>query len=169
MTKQSLTQKELKELLHYDPDTGVFRWLSNHGNQVYSGDIAGYLDKTNCYVQIRLNYKLYMAHRLAFLYMTGEFPSIHTDHINHIRNDNRWINLRHITQQENQKNHKRHKDNKSGVMGVGWKNDRNKWRVRISVSTKEVHLGYFNDWFDAVCARKAAEFKYGFHPNHGLM
>ena len=166
MTKQILTQAELKEQLHYNPETGLFTRLVANSNSVNIGDIANNLDRYG-YIQISINNKNYKAHRLAFLYIEGELPPEQVDHINHIRNDNRWINLRKVTNQENQKNRTISKNNTSGVVGVVWYKRDKIWKAQIKINGKNKHLGYYAYKSEAAKARKAAEKKYGFHINHG--
>jgi hypothetical protein len=96
-----ITQKYLKEIVHYDPDTGIFTWTINR-KKVSAGAVAGH--NCNGYVSLSINNKNYRAHRLAFLYMTGEWPEFVVDHVNRIRSDNRWCNLRDVTQQVNSTN-----------------------------------------------------------------
>lgn len=98
--------------------------------------------------------------------MTGEWPN-EIDHINHVRDDNRWINLRDGTRSDNQKNASMRTDNKSGFLGVSWSNEVNKWRAQAMVNHKVKSLGYFDDKFEAICARASANNKYGYHENHG--
>lgn len=129
----------LKEYLNYNPITGEFRWLKSNSNRVHVGDLAGYLD-TKGYITIRYFGKLYQAHRLAWLYMTGEFPNI-IDHINRNRKDNRFENLRDVSASQNNMNSKTRIDNTSGIRGVS--KFRNKWRARSSIKGKEKHLGIY--------------------------
>jgi len=166
MTDQILTQERLKELLHYNPETGVFTWIAKVAQGVNVGDIAGSTD-TYGHIQIKIKYKIYLAHRLAFLYMTGAFPPVHTDHINHNPADNRWLNLRPVTHQENHHNRIISENNTSGINGVSWMKRNKKWRVRINIDGKLVHLGLYRELSDAAKARKEAEIKYGYHENHG--
>ena len=121
---KTLTQNRLKELLHYDPETGIFTWrVSRRGAK--SGSVAGVHD--NGYIRIKIDYELYLAHRLTFLYMEGYFPEYHVDHKNRIRDDNRWSNLRHVSRQCNQRNASIAKDNTSGITGVCWHKNNKKW------------------------------------------
>lgn len=165
MTKQIITQTRLKELLYYNKQIGIFVWkLIRPG--VKSGSIAGHVG-INGYVRIRVDGAEHCAHRLAFLYVEGDLPSIGVDHVNGNPSDNSWANLRQATQAENNKNRKIPKNNASGLMGVSWHKQRGKWRARINTREAEIRLGVFSDFFEAVCARKSAELKHGFHPNHG--
>jgi len=163
----TLTQKYLKELLHYDPETGIFTRLTKPANRVNIGDIAGSL-RPDGYLEIGVKGSRYLSHRLAFLYMTGEFPDKGIDHVNHQRGDNRWNNIRCATQQKNMRNASKSKANTSGVTGVYWRKDRNRWRAMIKVDNKQIYLGMFIDLEDAANARKLANKKYGFHENHGM-
>ena len=124
--------------------------------------------KNNVYIIINIGGKMHKSHRLAWLAFYGAWPKDGIDHINHIRSDNRIINLREATLAENGKNRTLGKNNKSGVYGVSWDNERNKWVSNIKVNSKTIFLGRFDSFFNAVCARKSAEVKYGFHSNHGI-
>ena len=99
--------------------------------------------------------------------MTGKWPNGEVDHINGIRDDNRWCNLRDVTKSENQRNAKIRKVNTSGFNGVDFHTKHNKWRARIYVDGRSELLGYFSNFFVACCVRKAAEQEHGYHPNHG--
>ena len=159
-----ITQERLKELLHYCPDTGIFTCAKDWG-RFRKGASAGSYDRG--YVKIYLHYKNYSAHRLAFLYMTGSLPANQVDHINQVRHDNRWKNLRDVTSQANNKNASMSSRNKSGMTGVCWSKSHRKWRSSIRVNNKSKCLGVFLDLNDAIEARKEANIKYGFHENHG--
>ena len=174
-----LDQKTLKELISYDPDTGVFTWLKRPRHHCKSdvscaifnsrsaGKKAGGICKGDGYVVIRVFSAHYKSHRLAFLYMTGSFPPEQCDHINGIRDDNRWANLRPVSHAENGRNQRIPSNNTSGVRGVCWHKETKKWRATIRVDDKFKYLGVFSEKSDAIAVRKAAEKKYGFHPNHG--
>jgi hypothetical protein len=130
-----ITQEELKELLSYDQDTGIFTWNKSKkqaGTLTYSG-----------YKRIIIKNKSYYAHRLVWLYVNGYMPD-YVDHINMNRSDNRLCNLRKATNAENQCNKKITKNNTSGVKGVSWFARDNNWRARIQFDGKHIHLGYFN-------------------------
>jgi len=156
-----MTQKKLKKLLSYNPETGFFIRLSGRDK----GKIAGGARKDG-YCRISINNKRYYSHRLAWLYMYGE--NIKTiDHINHNPSDNQINNLREVTHRDNCKNRKIFSTNSSGQMGVSWYKRTLKWRAFIQVEEKEVHLGYFIEYHEAVNVRKLAEVTYGYHKNHG--
>lgn len=164
---EELTQERLKQLLHYDPDTGVFTWIANVNRMARIGDVAGSVNKVYEYVYIQVLKKKYRAHRLAWLYVHGSFPKNEIDHIDHDRLNNRIDNLRDVTRQENKKNTSISSSNTSGFMGVCWDNSVEKWMVTISISGKRKTLGRFTNINDAIEARKAANIKYGYHENHG--
>jgi len=162
-----LTQERLKELLHYDKDTGVFTRKIKLANGIQVGDIAGCVDGVNGYIVIIIDGKNYRAHRLAWLYVNGGFPKEQIDHISHDRTDNKIANLRSVTNQENQMNKSMLKNNTSGFTGVYWHKPTNKWQSQIMINGKYKHLGYFTNKNDAIKARKEANIEFGFHQNHG--
>lgn len=159
-----LTQEELKKYLHYNPDTGIFTWVNRckYGG-VKAGDIAGYQDKFG-YCRIKLNNKNYRSHRLAWLYMTGLFPVDMIDHINSIKNDNRFINLREASNQENHFNVPKRRDNTSGYKGVSWHKGSNRWQANATIDKKYKHLGRFDipelasQAYQEFCAKHHGEF-----------
>ena len=161
-----VTQESLKDIFSYNPDDGLFTRAKKTSASVFIGDIASCVN-CNGYMVIRIEGVNYQAHRLAWLYMYGEWPDGQIDHINHDRTDNRLINLRTVSQQENTKNRSISSNNKSGITGVCWSKRWSNWRVQISNKKKNIALGHFSDKFEAVCARKSAENKYGYHTNHG--
>ena len=162
---KELTQERLKELLDYDPVTGLFVRKVERGGQK-AGVVAGNIDNLG-YIRVNVDYKAYRCHRLAFLFMEGVFPPDQVDHINHDRTDNRWDNLRHVTVQENQRHCAIRSTNKSGVTGVHWNKEKESWDSYINVDMKRIHLGRTSDKEEAIRWRKAAEVKYGFSPYHG--
>lgn len=159
--KEKLTQERLKELLSYDPETGIFIWKIKI-KSVKKEDIAGCIDKKN-YRVIRINGKNYFAHRLAFLFMEGYFPENDTDHIDRDKNNNKWNNLREVSHTCNMRNRNIMSNNKSGITGVLFDNNSKKWRAFIKIGNL-IRLGSFNNIIDAVKARWEAEVKYNF-PN----
>lgn len=150
-----ITQIRLRELLEYAPETGEFIWKVSHP-RAGAGAAAGATDHYG-YVVIRLDKRLYKAHRLAWLYVHGEWPSQNIDHINRVKNDNRIANLRLADQSVNMHNVDARVSSKSGVAGVTWRADRKKWNARIKVGYKNFNLGLFDDMAAAVAARRRAE------------
>ena len=153
-----LTQARLKELLSYDPDTGVFVWIKKTNNRILIGSVAGSPDEGYWY--IRIDGKNHRAHRLAWLYVYGEFPDGFIDHMNRERADNRISNLRIATRSVNGQNRKIHNNNTSGIPGVCWHNRKQKWYAKVTNNRKHKHLGSFDTIEKAIAARKAAEKKF---------
>jgi hypothetical protein len=114
----TLTQESLKELLDYTPETGIFTWKIARCNAIKVGSRAGCLD-TSGYRRLNLNGKLWLEHQLVFLYMEGTIPK-EIDHINNVKSDNRYTNLRQCNRAQNQHNKGKQKRNTSGVKGVCW-------------------------------------------------
>lgn len=160
-----LTQAYLKSILNYDPETGVFVNRVDRAYNAKAGIEAGWAT-TGGYKSIVIKGKKHKLHRLAWLYTYGEWPK-YIDHINGDASDNRISNLRSIEKIENHKNMRRFSSNTSGVTGVNLDRSSNKWVAKIMVNYRAKSLGYYSDWFEAVCARKSAERLYGFHVNHG--
>ena len=141
MTAELITQEELKSILKYNPDTGVFTWLSTRGGRKV-GSIAG-AKHPKGYVRIQLKGTTNLAHRLAWLYMTGSWPTNDIDHINGTRDDNRFSNLREATRSENMQNIKPGTIyNCTGYMGV-YRN-REKFISRITINGVRKNLGTFD-------------------------
>lgn len=155
-----ITHEFLLSILRYEPDTGLFYWRVKRGNAgAFLGDVAGSLHPRG-HIFIRVG-KLYAAHRLAHFYMTKTWPPEQIDHKNGIKNDNRWINLRCVTNQENAQNQVHLRViNTSGHRGVSKHKGANKWAAYIRGGGKIIHLGYFHLLEDAVAARLAAELIY---------
>ena len=150
-----ITQQELKSLLCYSHETGVFTWRIAKSRKIKAGDIAGNTHIRG-HIDIRINRKLYKAHRLAWLYVYGGFPEKMLDHINGNPADNRIENLREVTDAENLKNVKRHSDNRSGYKGVYYRKERNTYRASIFSNGKKKMLGSFKDPAEAHDAYKKA-------------
>ena len=163
-----LTQEQLKELLHYCPETGVWTWASSRKG-VRKGEQAGYtmISRGKKYRCIGVMFETHLAHRLAFLYMNGSFPEINVDHEDGNGLNNVWTNLRASTPAQNSMNHLIPRNNTSGVIVVHWYKAYSKWSASITFNGRQHKLGYFANKEDAVAARKKAEAELGFHPNHG--
>lgn len=160
MTK--LTAKRANELLDYSPATGIFRWKVNRRgrNAPMAGDIAG--TPTKDYWQLCIDSHLYPAHRVAFLMMTGKWPSTkEVDHANTDGRDNRWRNLRPATNQQNQANRtQRTKKKYNTPKGVTWDKNRRKFVAHIRVNYQHINLGRFETIAAAQAAYIAAAEKY---------
>jgi hypothetical protein len=143
-----ITQSELKEVLDYNPDTGVFTWKKNLSRTAKVGTSAGW--KEEGYICIQVKGRAYRANRLAYLYMKGIWPKHIVDHINRVKDDNRWSNLRHATNSQNNINSKKQKNNTSGYVGVSWHNATRKWSARIGYKGKKLHLGVYETIEEAV-------------------
>lgn len=136
----NLTASEISSVLEYEPETGVFRWKTDQGRAV-RGALAGHVHKSG-YRQIKVNKKLYMAHRLAWVLVHGEAPSDELDHINGVRDDNRIANLREVSRSLNMENIRRPRvDNKLGVLGV--QRNGSGFKAEITVAGNRKHLGTF--------------------------
>lgn len=159
MSKTILTQARLKELLNYDPETGVLMWISsNRGRR--SGEIAGYIKSgaRGGYRRLELSGNQYPAHRLAWLYVYGQWPTQQIDHVNGVRDDNRIANLREVSPAENQHNQKKAR---------GYSRHNNSWVARIMVGWKLIHLGCFLTESEARAAYLAAKRIY--HPTSPII
>ena len=142
-----ITQDELKSQLDYDKETGVFTWKVRNSNRVKIGQVAG--NAHNCgYIELQVLGEKHLAHRLAWLYVHGEYPKI-IDHINGNRSDNRICNLRNVGYKENTYNSKLRKDNKSGVKCVSFNIKLKKYEVRIFHDGKLQNYGYYENLEDA--------------------
>jgi hypothetical protein len=140
---EMITQEELKELLHYDSETGIFSWR-NYRSGISKSKVAGTLDHHG-YIRIKINYVIYEAHRLAWLYEYGVVPKGEIDHRNHNRSDNRIENIRDVSITINRQNQSiPQKHNKSGFLGVSLFKETGKYRAQITVEGKKKHLGYFD-------------------------
>lgn len=159
--KFSLSQAKLKELLHYDPETGEFTHRTSHA-QVIAGQRAGFMHKRG-YWQVCADGITVKAHQAAWFYMTGEWPSDQVDHKDQNKANNRWGNLRLATNAENCRNVTRNKRNSTGVRGVIYQHraGRNpEWVASIRFNRKLIHLGIFRDLASAAAARRSAEIKF---------
>ena len=134
-----ITLDRLKQVLRYEPETGFFYRILKSGTSL-AGSIAGGKSGTG-YILISIDNKQYYAHRLAWLYMTGEMPKKLIDHKNMDKTDNRFENLREATYSQNIAN-KKHKS-KSGFKGVTWWERDKKWKAQIEIDGKNKHIGYF--------------------------
>lgn len=161
-----LTQEKLKQAYSYDPQTGIFIRLRSHNRP--AGTEAGHVTDRG-YICVHINGRSYRAHRLAWLYMTGAMPpsNMDIDHINGIRTDNRFANLRLATRSENIANSKKYKSNSTGFKGVF--KDKNRWRVQMTVNGRKIGKGSYKtpeQAYEAYC--KAAKEYFGEFSNLGV-
>jgi hypothetical protein len=154
--EKALTQDRLRELLSYDPYTGLFirlRSIRRHK----AGEIAGAAHGCG-YVVIWIDQYRYLAHRLAWFYVYGKWPNKELDHRNGSRADNRIANLREATNPENSQNRSIRSDSTSGYPGVTWQKSRGKWQAKIGFAGTRRHLGLYDTpelAFDAYRRAKA--------------
>jgi hypothetical protein len=177
------SQEVLRQLLDYDPATGVLTWRTRalcwfqdgkqtrvHNAAIWNGKNAGkqafitMLPSGHRYAGV-FGQKL-LAHRVIWKMVTGDEPDT-VDHVNGDASDNRWQNLRNVSQRVNSCNCKLSKNNTSGVNGVSWDERRQNWCVSVNVNYRKLHVGAFDTLEAATAARKQAEREHGFHENHG--
>lgn len=168
---QKVTIQRLRQVLDYDPKTGVLIWkerdfaapgwnTSYAGKQAFTSDNGkgyrvGSVDRVNLY-----------AHRVAWAIVHGKWPST-IDHIDGDKSNNRISNLRSVSKAENSRNCRLSKNNTSGANGVSWNKTVEKWQVHVTVDRKQSCLGMFDCLDAAKAARALADQESGFHPNHG--
>jgi hypothetical protein len=160
-----LTANQLRELLDYDPVTGRFTWrhrepLTQYDrtwNTRYAGMVAGTLTVPHCAVQIMVNGQIYLAHRLAFLWMTGEWSkAVEIDHVDTNPWNNAWNNLREATHSQNKMNIGLRRDNTTGHKGVWFEKRRNHWIAEVWSNGSKHQIGSFPTAEEAKAARDAA-------------
>lgn len=152
--KAEINAATLRRILNYSPDTGVFTWLQPAG-KLNAGAVAGSPNGSG-YVHIQIAKKLHKAHRLAWLYMTGEWPTLFIDHRNMITGDNRWDNLRQATRSQNACNKGVPNTSKSGVKGVE-SMPNGTFLADVTIDGKNTYLGTFATLEEAhavVCAAR---------------
>lgn len=161
--KRTLSVETLKAHVSYDPETGVFTRVNNHPKRKYlAGSVTG-VKRPDGYWQIMIDGKIFLAHRLAWLYVHGKMPDHYIDHINGIKNDNRIENLRDVKQNINMQNQKKARKNKKSLtmLGVSFANGgRSKncpYKAQITVYGKTIYLGTFASETEAHNAYLAAK------------
>lgn len=151
-----ITAEQLRAIIHYDPDTGIFTWkhrpeMRSQWNGKYAGTVAG-CAKGNGYIKIAIDDRAYLAHRLAWLYVHGSLPERGIDHRNSDRANNRIANLRPATQTENMRNIGKRQRNTSGFKGVSWHKRSQKWTVRAKAGGKNRYFGLYDTAEEAAAA-----------------
>lgn len=162
----------LRERLAYEPATGILTWKNYSGrsaqwNGRYADKKAFITDNGGGYLVGCIDGRTYLAHRVAYAIHYGIAPDGFIDHIDGSTANNKADNLRAVSQSDNLKNARRSTRNVSGVTGVHWAARRNEWVAKITTHQKTYHIGCFQNFEDAVAARKSAEMCFGFHANHG--
>ena len=177
-TKLLPAPEALRQLLCYKPDTGKLYWRERtpdmfkrpsqckSWNKIYAEKEALYYVDNCGYKRGSVLNKVVLAHVAAYAIYFGIYPD-NTDHINGDRSDNRIQNLRSVSKRENSLNRKINSNNTSGYVGVAWLRHSQRWQARVKIHGRQISLGCFANFDDAVKVRKKAEAKYGFHPNHG--
>lgn len=151
-----VSSKRLRQLVCYNPTTGVFVRLISLSNRSTTGTPIGTVNSRG-YVVIGIDGRTYLAHRLAWLYMTGSFPVRNIDHIDRNPANNKWHNLREVSQSKNLMNAAGWPRTSSGSRGVWFMEKTSKWTAYITKDRQRHHLGSFDKYDDAVAARRAAE------------
>ncbi len=169
MRDDAPSAEDICTLLEYDPATGQLTWKDRPRTRGWRPDLSGPVNNTtdNGRLRVGLFGKRYLAHRIIWCMVTGAWPTHQIDHINGDPSDNRWCNLRHVTNLENCRNQKRRANNVTGMTGVLWRKDHQVWTAQIQANGKREHLGFFASKEEAIAARHAAEQRHGYHPNHG--
>lgn len=140
--KTELTHQRLLEMLSYDPGTGVFRWRTRAAVCLAPGDVAGTVHAKNGYRQIKVGYVAVLAHRLAWFYVYGAWPTVQIDHVNGVRDDNRIANLRLASPSVNGLNRHRLDSSSTGFTGVYRK--RGRFGARLIVDGRQRYFGVFD-------------------------
>lgn len=156
----NLTADKLRELMLYDPENGTFKWKAKR-NGVRRYTIPGRLS-ANGYWRIRVNHENHLSHRLAWLYMTGQWPKYWIDHIDGNKLNNKFSNLRECTPSQNHQNKKTMSNNKTALKGSWFDKANKKYKAAISINGIQITIGYFNtveEAHNAYC--KAAKELYG--------
>lgn len=168
-------QQYFKSILDYDPCTGVLTWKerpktcksNNIFNSLFSGKKAGNIHRCKrsktSYIAIRIGKKIYKAHRIAFIIMTGSAPD-QVDHIDNNGMNNAWSNLRASDSKDNSRNLPMQTSNKSGYIGVNWHKAAKKWQARaVNKEGKRIDLGRYDDINEAIAVRKKYEKEFGYY------
>ena len=163
--KPTPSMERLRELMDYDPASGLLTWKNHPARKDLSGLPCGGKNKDG-YLICGVDGDQYSVHRIIYKWMTGKEPVV-MDHINGKPNDNRWHNLRSVTPQENNLNAGLLKNNKSGESGVFFHKGQNRYHANVRIDRKSHHLGSFKTKDEAIAARKAANVLLGFSGRGG--
>ena len=163
-----LTQDRLRELLHYDLHTGVFRWRVDRAGSAVAGSVAGSTHYKSGHVRISVDGRSYGAHRLAWLYQFGTWPNGMIDHINQDPADNRIANLRSVDSSTNQKNVTQRSERKEDLpTGVYRVRKKPSYKVEVTSNGKRIYLGVFTTIEEADATARHFRAMNGFTHRHG--
>jgi len=180
---KKITPEIIRELLHYEPSTGVFtwrernrKWFASEGsckswNKRLAGSRAGHVwanEKGYQSRRIGVLGKSFLEHHLAWMYMTGKPAPDEIDHINQDATCNKWENLRASSRNQNTKNNSMRKNNTSGVNGVYWNKKNKKWQAYIGIKGRKRYLGLFAELDEAAMEAMESRAELGFSPIHGM-
>jgi hypothetical protein len=166
MTSSQIGADRLREILDYDKGTGLFTWRVKTSNRAVVGKVAGAVTKHG-YIQIQIDGKIYLAHRLAWLHVHGEWPSHQVDHIDQVRGNNAISNLRPATATQNAYNSAA-RPSRSGIKGVSWSKVSGKWVAHVIADKVHYHLGLFDCMNEAASVvAEARKRLHGEFANHG--
>lgn len=154
--RNAISVDRLRELLHYEPETGIFTWRVDRYRKKTAGQVAGNF-RCDGYIGICIEGVIYLAHRLAWLYVKGFWPVDQIDHKDRDRINNRFDNLRESSNKQNNENRILQANTASGIMGVSWMPKSKKWQVGIKHNGVRKHLGCFDSLLDAAAVRIRAE------------
>lgn len=159
-TREPLTVSRLREVLHYDPASGIFRWSDRKGAKAPAGAMAGHRSKALGYIEITIDGTHHWAHRLAWMYVHGEWPRQNLDHLNRKKDDNRIANLRDVGQSLNALNSVSPRKRKH-LLPLGVSKQGSKFAAKLTMGGKCKHLGTFPTPSAAQAAYLAAKVKAG--------
>lgn len=164
-----LGYEEVAGLFTYDRETGVPYWGIRDRNTIRRKYVAGSIKGAkDGYRRVGIKGKTYQEHRIIMMLCFGHIPeNAEIGHINHVRDDNRLVNLRFATRGENLKNQSVSSKSATAVTGVYFSKSRNKFMARIKVNRQVHYLGCYNTLEEAAAARAEANLKFNFHNNHG--
>lgn len=158
-SRKALTPDQVRQVLHYSPEKGEFRWRERRGGTALAGSIAGTLNNTGYRVITVFGCRIIASH-LAFFIMLGEWPKDEVDHKNMDTSDDSWMNLREATSSQNKCNRRRRSDSMFRAKGVDFRSDIGRWRAQIRIKGRSIHLGHFQDIDSAAKAYEEAASKY---------